>query len=166
MIKMCINISILKLVTTSGSNTFDKLKTSQPYTCVVVSWWFWCIHIHTFWAIQFHHSLTGYIWKSNWKHWLVFTIDSWTMSEVSRLILFYHLQNKMKIRSICVQFSYYQFLEIPSPIYLTHLDTHLCYSTICEYVSCMYKTVQHFCCLLDEIRLIRIIFKVIIRLQV
>ena len=124
------------------------------FTCVVVSWWFWCIDIHTFWTVQLHHSLTGYIWKSNWKHGLIFTIDSWTMSEISGLILLYHLKY-YAMMNIFVNFNLCLFIVISIVI---SFWMYLCYTAIGEYVSCMYKTIQHFCCLFNEIRLIWVIF--------
>lgn len=39
---------------------------------------------------------------------------------------------------------------------------HLCNASVCEDVTCMYKPVEHLCCLLYQVTLIGVIFKFLI----
>lgn len=41
----------------------------------------------------------------------------------------------------------------------------MCNASVCEDVTCMYKAVQHLCCLLYQIALVWIIFKLLICLN-
>jgi len=46
------------------------------------------------------------------------------------------------------------------------LFNHLCNASVCQNVSRVYQAIQHLCCLLYQVRLVGVIFKLVIRLQV
>jgi len=52
--------------------------------------------------------------------------------------------------------------KIPSLV----LFNHLCNASVCQNVSRVYQAIQHLCCLFYKIRLVWVVFKLVIRLQV
>lgn len=58
---------------------------------VMVAGRFWGVHVHAFGAIELHHGLPRDVGKTNWKHGLVFTVDTGTVPEISLLVLLKHL---------------------------------------------------------------------------
>lgn len=99
---------------------------------------------------------------TNRKHWLILTIHSGAIAKIPLLILF-QLQKRTNleitrddhvltpVRGCCKNYKI-----------RAH---HLCNASVCEDVTCMYKSVQHLCCLLYQVALVWIIFKLLICLN-
>ena len=82
-------------------------------------------------------------------YYLIFTVDSGTVAKISSLIFFNHLCNA----SVGQNVSGKEILDVN-----THHHGRM--------LPRVYQAVQHLCCLFYQVRLVRIIFKLIIRLQV
>lgn len=120
----------------------------------------------TFWSV-FGMNHKKHVWESSSK---ICTI-SMMMSGAFRCvnihtlwtITFYHgfsrhiTQSQWKHR-LCLTVDSWTVTKIASLIFFNHLGN----SSICENVASMNKSIQHFCCLLYEIRLVWIIIQILI----
>jgi len=60
---------------------------------VVVSGGLGCVDIHALWTVELDHRLTRDIREPDGHHWLVLTVDSWTVTKVASLVLLNHLSD-------------------------------------------------------------------------
>lgn len=83
-------------------------------------------------------------------YYLIFTVDSGTVAKISSLIFFNHLCNASVGQNVSGK---------------TILDVNTHHHRM-QMLPRVYQAIQHLCCLFYQVRLVRIIFKLIIRLQV